>query len=178
MSTSEYQIHTLSNGIRLVHKSVTSPVSHIGLFINTGSRDELPGEHGLAHLIEHMLFKGTTRRKAYFILSRMEDVGGELNAYTTKEETCIHGTFFSQYYARALELISDIAFNSSFPDRELKKEKEIILDEINSYKDSPSELIFDEFEELLYDGNPIARNILGDSEKTEEIPGYPHPAVH
>jgi predicted Zn-dependent peptidase len=171
MSTSEYQIHTLSNGIRLVHKSVTSPVSHIGLFINTGSRDELPGEHGLAHLIEHMLFKGTTRRKAYFILSRMEDVGGELNAYTTKEETCIHGTFFSQYYARALELISDIAFNSSFPDRELKKEKEIILDEINSYKDSPSDLIFDEFEELLYDGNPIARNILGDSKKLKVYQG-------
>ncbi len=171
MSTSEYQIHTLSNGIRLVHKSVSSPVSHIGLFINTGSRDELPGEHGLAHLIEHMLFKGTIRRKTYYILSRMEDVGGELNAYTTKEETCIHGTFFNQYYARALELISDIAFNSSFPESELKKEKEIILDEINSYKDSPSDLIFDEFEELLYDGNPIARNILGDSKKLKGYKG-------
>jgi predicted Zn-dependent peptidase len=151
-----------------VHKSVNSPVSHIGLFINTGSRDELPGEHGLAHLIEHMLFKGTSHRKAYYILSRMEDVGGELNAYTTKEETCIHGTFFNQHYKRALELISDIAFNSSFPDAELQKEKEIILDEINSYKDSPSELIFDEFEELLYDGNPIARNILGNEEQLKE----------
>jgi predicted Zn-dependent peptidase len=167
----EYQIHTLPNGIRLVHKSVRSPVSHIGLFINTGSRDELPDEHGLAHLIEHMLFKGTGRRKAYYILSRMEDVGGELNAYTTKEETCIHGTFFSQYYARALELISDIAFNSSFPERELKKEKEIILDEINSYKDSPSDLIFDEFEELLYDGNPIARNILGNAKRLKAYQG-------
>ncbi len=101
----------------------------------------------------------------------MEDVGGELNAYTTKEETCIHGTFFNQYYARALELISDIAFNSSFPAGELKKEKEIILDEINSYKDSPSDLIFDEFEELLYDGNPIARNILGDSKKLKGYQG-------
>jgi len=111
-----------------------------------------------------MLFKGTAKRKAYYILSRMEDVGGELNAYTTKEETCIQGTFFNQYYGRALELISDIAFNSSFPANELKKEREIILDEINSYKDSPSELIFDEFEELLFDGNPLARNILG-SEK-------------
>jgi predicted Zn-dependent peptidase len=168
MTAPEYQIHTLSNGIRLVHKSVTSPVSHLGLFINTGSRDELPDEHGLAHLIEHMLFKGTTRRKAYYILSRMEDVGGELNAYTTKEETCIHGTFFNQYYGRALELISDIAFNSSFPAGELRKEKEIILDEINSYKDSPSELIFDEFEELLFDGNPIARNILGTEEQLKE----------
>jgi predicted Zn-dependent peptidase len=129
----------------------------------------MPEEHGMAHLIEHMLFKGTSRRKAYFILSRMEDVGGELNAYTTKEETCIHGTFFNADYGRAMELISDIAFNSVFPDAELKKEKEIILDEINSYKDSPSELIFDEFEELLFDGNPIARNILGEEEKLKNF---------
>jgi len=164
MPKAEFQIHTLSNGIRLVHRSVRSPVAHLGLFINTGSRDELSDEHGLAHLIEHMLFKGTARRKAYYIISRMEDVGGELNAYTTKEETCIHATFFSNYYLRALELISDIAFHSSFPVNELKKEREIILDEINSYRDSPSELIFDEFEELLFDGNPLARNILGSEE--------------
>jgi predicted Zn-dependent peptidase len=164
MSEQEYYIHTLSNGIRLIHRPVNSPVAHLGLFINTGSRDEHDDEHGLAHLIEHMLFKGTAKRKAYYILSRMEDVGGELNAYTTKEETCIQGTFFNEYYARALELISDIAFNSSFPANELKKEREIILDEINSYKDSPSELIYDEFEELLFDGNPLARNILGNEE--------------
>ena len=179
MSAPEYHIHTLSNGIRLVHRSVNSPVSHLGLFINTGSRDEFPDEHGLAHLIEHMLFKGTARRKAYYILSRMEDVGGELNAYTTKEETCIHGTFFNQYYDRAFELISDIAFNSSYPASEIRKEKEIILDEINSYKDSPSELIFDEFEELLFDGNPIARNILGSEERLKaymeaDIRGFIH----
>ena len=149
MPKTEYQIHTLPNGIRLIHRPVNSPVAHLGLFINTGSRDEQADEHGMAHLIEHMLFKGTAKRKAYYILSRMEDVGGELNAYTTKEETCIHGTFFNEYYARALDLISDIAFNSSFPANELKKEREIILDEINSYKDSPSELIFDEFEELV-----------------------------
>jgi predicted Zn-dependent peptidase len=164
MPKSEYHIHTLSNGLRLVHRPVNSPVAHLGLIINTGSRDEHDDEHGLAHLIEHMLFKGTARRKAYYILSRMEDVGGELNAYTTKEETCIHGTFFNQYYARAMELISDIGFHSSFPESEIRKEREIILDEINSYKDSPSELIFDEFEELLFDGNPLARNILGNEE--------------
>jgi predicted Zn-dependent peptidase len=164
MAEPGYSIHTLSNGIRLVHRQVESPVAHLGLFINAGSRDEALNEHGLAHLIEHMLFKGTEKRKAYYILGRMEDVGGELNAYTTKEETCIHGTFFNQYYGRAFELISDIAFNSTFPANELKKEKEIILDEINSYKDSPSELIFDEFEEMLYDGNPLARNILGSEE--------------
>ncbi len=161
MQENEYQIHTLHNGIRLIHRMVNSPVSHLGLFINAGSRDEGLDEHGIAHLIEHMLFKGTARRKAYYILSRMEDVGGEINAYTTKEETCIHATFFNEYYNRALDLISDIAFNSSFPIHELKKEKEIILDEINSYKDSPSELIFDEFEELLFKGNPLGRNILG-----------------
>jgi predicted Zn-dependent peptidase len=164
MQNKEYFIHTLSNGIRLIHRPVNSPVSHLGLLINTGSRDELYNEHGIAHLIEHMLFKGTARRKPFYILSRMEDVGGELNAYTTKEETCIHATFFKEYYARALDLISDIAFNSSFPEKELKKEKEIIFDEINSYKDSPSDLIFDEFEEIVFDGNPLARNILG-SEK-------------
>jgi predicted Zn-dependent peptidase len=164
MSTIAYHIHILPNGIRLIHKRINSPVAHLGLFINTGSRDELLEEHGLAHLIEHMLFKGTFKRKAYYILSRMEDVGGEINAYTTKEETCIHATFFNHYYGRALELISDIAYNSAFPGNELKKEREIILDEINSYKDSPSDLIFDEFEELLYDGNPLARNILGSEE--------------
>jgi len=165
----EFLTHTLSNGIRLVHKHSDSDVAHVGLFINTGSRDELEHEHGLAHLIEHMLFKGTKRRRAYHILSRMEDVGGELNAYTTKEETCIHATFFSKHYSRALELISDIAFGSVFPLFELKKEKEIILDEINSYKDSPSELIFDEFEELLFDGNPLARNILGNEKMIRQF---------
>ncbi len=169
MPTDEYFIHTLDNGIRLIHKHTNSRVAHLGLFINTGSRDENENEHGIAHLIEHMLFKGTRRRKAYYILSRMEDVGGELNAYTTKEETCIHSTFFNEYYARALDLISDIAFNSSFPPGELRKEKEIIYDEINSYKDSPSELIFDEFEELLFDGNPIGRNILGSVSALEKI---------
>jgi predicted Zn-dependent peptidase len=169
MQKKEYFIHQLHNGIRLIHRPVVSPVSHLGLLINTGSRDELTAEHGIAHLIEHMLFKGTAKRNAYYILSRLEDVGGELNAYTTKEETCIHATFFNQYYARALDLISDIAFNSSFPDREIKKEKEIILDEINSYKDSPSELIFDEFEELLYEGNPLGRNILGSADKLKAL---------
>jgi predicted Zn-dependent peptidase len=157
--------HVLSNGIRLIHYHTESPVAHCGLMINTGSRDELPEEHGVAHLIEHMLFKGTQKRTSFNILSRMEDVGGEINAYTTKEETCIHSSFFSQYHERALEFISDIAFNSSFPGKEMNKEKEIIFDEINSYKDSPSELIFDEFEEQIFDGNPVGRNILGEENK-------------
>lgn len=157
----EFQTHRLKNGIQLIHKQVDSPVAHCGLIMNTGSRDEEESEHGITHLIEHLIFKGTKKRKAYHILSRMDDVGGELNAYTTKEETCIHTSFFNNYYARAFELIRDIAFNSVFPPKEIIKEKEVIIDEINSYKDSPFELIFDDFEELIFDGNPIGRNILG-----------------
>lgn len=157
----EFQTHTLSNGIRLIHKQIDSPVAHCGLIMNTGSRDEEEHEHGITHLIEHLIFKGTKKRKAFHILSRMDDVGGELNAYTTKEETCIHTSFFNNYYTRAFELIRDIAFDSVFPQKEIIKEKEVVIDEINSYKDSPFELIFDDFEELIFDGNPVARNILG-----------------
>lgn len=157
----EYITHTLQNGIRLIHKQVKSPIAHCGVMINTGSRDEADNEHGYAHFIEHVLFKGTKRRKAYHILSRLDDVGGDLNAYTTKEETCVHASFFKEDYARAFDLMGDIVFNSTFPQKEIDKEKEVIIDEINSYKDSPSELIFDEFEGLVFKGNPIARPILG-----------------
>ncbi|MFC2086716.1 M16 family metallopeptidase [Bacteroidota bacterium] len=157
----EYTKHQLSNGIQLVHKHTDSKVAHLGVFINAGSRDEFEEEHGLAHFIEHLLFKGTSKRRAYHIISRLEDVGGEINAYTTKEETCIYASFLKEDYNRALELMSDILFNSSFPEKEIKKEKAVILDEINSYKDSPSELIFDEFEELVFNHAPIGRNILG-----------------
>lgn len=129
--------------------------------INAGTRDELESEHGIAHFIEHVIFKGTKRRKAYHIMSRLEDVGGELNAYTSKEETVVHATFLKEDFHRAVELLFDIMFHSSFPEKELKKEKEVILDEINSYKDSPSELIFDDFEELVYPNHPFGRNILG-----------------
>jgi predicted Zn-dependent peptidase len=151
----------LKNGIRIVHQEVNSPVSHFGVLINTGSRDEAENEQGIAHFIEHVIFKGTKNRKAFHILNRIEDVGGELNAYTTKEETAVYATFLSEYYQRSVELISDILFNSVFPAKELEREKEVVFEEINSYKDSPSELIFDEFEEILFDGHPIARNILG-----------------
>jgi predicted Zn-dependent peptidase len=165
----EFQTHCLPNGIRLIHKQVDSPVAHCGLTINTGSRDESELEHGLTHLIEHLIFKGTKKRKAYHILSRMEDIGGELNAYTAKEETCIHTTFFNNYYARAFELIQDITFNSIFPEKEILKEKEVVIDEINSYKDSPFELIFDDFEEQIFHGHPMARNILGTEESLYKI---------
>lgn len=154
-------IHTLPNGIRLVHAPVSGMVAHCGLIINAGSRDELEGEHGIAHFIEHMLFKGTRKRKSYHILSRLEDVGGELNAYTTKEDTAIYASFLRDDYERATELIADITFNSIYPEKEIKKEKDVVIEEINSYLDTPAELIFDDFEEQIFDGLPLGRSILG-----------------
>ncbi|MBN2213348.1 MAG: insulinase family protein [Bacteroidales bacterium] len=165
----EFEVYTFQNGIRLVHKRVDSPVAHCGVIIETGSRDEKDNEHGMAHLIEHLLFKGTSKRRAYHILSRMEDVGSEINAYTTKEETCIYSTFFKDYYRRALELMSDVIFNSVYPDREIEKEKDVIIDEINSCKDSPYDLIFDEFEELAFDGNSIGHSILGEEKSLKSF---------
>ena len=158
------QTFVLKNGIRIIHQEAKSPVSHFGVLINTGSRDEEAEEQGIAHFIEHVIFKGTQSRRAFHILNRIEDVGGELNAYTTKEETAVFSTFLSQYYQRSMELISDILINSTFPAKELEREKEVIIEEINSYKDNPSELIFDEFEEILFNDHAIARNILGTSE--------------
>jgi predicted Zn-dependent peptidase len=162
-------LHTLDNGIRLVHHRIPGMVAHCGIIINTGSRDETEKEHGIAHFIEHMLFKGTAKRKAYHILSRLEDVGGELNAYTTKEETAIHASFLKDDYERTIELISDITFNSVFPDKEIEKEKDVVIEEINSYLDNPSELIFDDFEELIFAGQPIGRNILGSPESVKSF---------
>lgn len=163
----EILLHTLDNGIRLVHHRIPGLVAHCGIVINTGSRDETPEEHGMAHFIEHMLFKGTRKRKAYHILSRLEDVGGELNAYTTKEETAVHASFLKDDYARAIEIISDITFNSVFPSKEIVKEKDVVIEEINSYLDNPAELIFDDFEEQVFAGQPIGRNILGTPESVK-----------
>ena len=138
-----------------------SHVAHLGFMVHTGSRDEMADEHGMAHFIEHIIFKGTRKRKSFHILSRLEDVGGELNAYTTKEETCIYSAFLKQDFKRAVELIHDICFNPTFPEKEIMREKNVILDEILSYYDNPSELIFDEFEDLVFKGHPIGRGILG-----------------
>jgi predicted Zn-dependent peptidase len=165
----DIQFHTLDNGIRLVHHRIPGLVAHCGLIIDTGSCDETEEEHGIAHFIEHMLFKGTKKRKAYHILSYLEDVGGELNAYTTKEETAIHASFLKEDYSRAVELISDIAFNSVFPEKEIEKEKDVVIEEINSYLDNPSELIFDDFEELVFRNQPIGRNILGSPESVKSF---------
>ncbi len=156
-----YQTHILKNGLKIIHQQAVSRAAWCGLIIGVGSRDEREGEEGIAHFIEHVIFKGTERRKAFHILSRIEDVGGELNAYTTKEDTCIYASFLKEDYERALELFADIVFHSVFPAKEIEKEKEVVIDEINSYKDSPGELIYDDFEELIYDGYAIGRNILG-----------------
>ncbi|MBN2862328.1 MAG: insulinase family protein [Bacteroidales bacterium] len=161
--------HTLSNGIRLVHHRTNGIVAHCGLIINTGSRDENAGQHGMAHFIEHMLFKGTRNRKPYHIFSRLDDAGGELNAYTTKEETAVYASVLKDDFEKAADLISDIAFNSIFPEKEIGKEKEVIIEEINSFLDNPAELIFDEFEEMIFPGQPIGRNILGTPETVKSF---------
>ena len=136
MVNTDFLTHTLKNGIRVIHKNTNSPVAHLGVLINAGSRDENENEHGLAHFIEHSIFKGTKKRRAFHILSRIEGVGGELNAYTTKEETVLYSTFLNEYYERAIELLGDILLNSVYPKKEMEREKEVIFEEINSYKDS------------------------------------------
>lgn len=159
-----YKVHKLNNGIRVVHIPSSSIVCYCGLIINTGSRDEYEDEHGMAHFIEHTIFKGTAKRRALHILNRMDEVGGELNAYTTKEETTIHASFLVRDFERAIELITDMVFGSVFPEKELEKEKIVIADEIASYKDTPSESIFDEFEEQLFASPSLGHNILGSVE--------------
>lgn len=159
-----YQSHLLSNGIRLVHKPDDSPVAYCGIAINTGTRDEAENELGMAHFIEHMLFKGTKKRKAWHIINCLENVGGELNAYTGKEETFVYATVLTEDFERAMELTADIVFNTTFPKNEITREVAIILDEIQLYKDSPSELIYDEFEELVFANHPMGNNILGNEQ--------------
>jgi predicted Zn-dependent peptidase len=165
----KYFTHKLTNGLKLIHLPVESEVAHCGLIINAGSRDEQEDEQGIAHFIEHLMFKGTKKRKAFHILSRMDDVGGEINAYTSKEETCIHTSFIRNEYERSLELIADITFNSIFPGHEINKEKNVILDEINSYLDNPSESIYDDFEELIFKNQPLGKNILGNPESLKRF---------
>ncbi len=156
-----YQFHEFSNGIRLVHRQTGSPVSHFGMVVNAGSRDEMPHEQGLAHFIEHMIFKGTHKRNTYQVINRLENVGADMNAFTTKEETTVYASFLTTHYQRVIELLSDILFNSVFPEKEMLKEKAVVIDEINSYKDNPSEWIHDEFDELMFPGHPLSKNILG-----------------
>lgn len=159
-----YYTHTLQNGLRIVHKPLETNVSYCGFIVNAGTRDEEKDEYGMAHFVEHMLFKGTKKRRSYHIINRMENVGGELNAYTNKEETVIYSAFLEEHFQRAFELMSDITFHSEFPQYEIDKEVEVIIDEIHSYEDSPSELIYDEFENLMFSGSQLGHNILGEPE--------------
>lgn len=156
-----HQTHTLPNGLRIIQASSPTGVAYCGYAVDAGTRDEQDDEQGMAHFVEHLIFKGTRKRKAWHILNRMERVGGDLNAYTNKEETVVYSTFLKEHFARAAELLTDIVFGSTFPQAEIEKEVEVIIDEIQSYEDSPSELIFDDFEELIFPDHPLGRNILG-----------------
>ncbi|HZK03845.1 MAG TPA: pitrilysin family protein [Bacteroidaceae bacterium] len=157
-------IQTLSNGLRVIYLPSPTNVVYCGIAINVGTREELPNELGMAHFIEHMAFKGTKKRRAWHILNRMELVGGELNAFTTKENTIFYTSSLNRDFERAVELLSDIVFNGTFPQSEIEKEVSVILDEIKSYEDNPAELIFDEFESLLFQNDSLGNSILGSAE--------------
>ena len=157
----QYNEYTLPNGLRIIHEPTLSKVSYCGFAIDAGTRDEAENEQGMAHFVEHLIFKGTEKRKAWHILNRMENVGGDLNAYTNKEETVVYAAFLTEHLERALELLGDIVFHSTFPQHEIEKETEVIIDEIQSCEDNPSELIFDDFEDMIFRNHPLGRNILG-----------------
>lgn len=159
-----YNTHTLSNGLRIIHAQNASAVAYCGYAIDAGTRDEAEHEQGMAHFVEHLIFKGTQKRHSWHILNRMEHVGGDLNAFTNKEETVVYSAFLVEHFPRAVELLTDIVFHSTFPQTEIDKEVEVIIDEIQSYEDTPSELIFDDFEELVFPNHPLGRNILGKPE--------------
>ena len=169
-----YNEYTLPNGLRIIHEPTLSKVAYCGFAIDAGTRDEAEHEQGMAHFVEHLIFKGTEKRKAWHILNRMENVGGDLNAYTNKEETVVYSAFLTEHLERALELLGDIVFHSTFPQHEIEKETEVIIDEIQSYEDTPSELIFDDFEDMIFRNHPLGRNILGKPEllrsfRTEDV---------
>ena len=165
----KYNTHTLDNGLRIIHLPSDSKVVYCGYQINAGTRDEEPGEEGLAHFCEHVTFKGTERRKAWHILNCLESVGGDLNAYTNKEGTVYYSAILKEHIARAVDLLSDIVFHSVYPQAEIDKEVEVICDEIESYNDSPAELIYDEFENILFKDSSLGHNILGTAEQVRSF---------
>ncbi len=165
----KYNTYTLDNELRIIHLPSDSKVVYCGYQINAGARDEEPGEEGLAHFCEHVTFKGTERRKAWHILNCLESVGGDLNAYTNKEGTVYYAAILKEHIARAVDLLSDIVFHSTYPQQEIDKEVEVICDEIESYNDSPTELIYDEFENILFKGNSLGHNILGTAEQVRQF---------
>lgn len=163
-----YQLKELANGIRIVHQQVThTRLIHCGFILNIGSRDEDKEQEGLAHFWEHMAFKGTQKRKNFHIINRLESLGGELNAYTTKEKVCFYASVLKDHYAKAAELLFDITFNSTFPEKQIEKERQVILEEMAMYRDAPDDSIQDELDELVFENHALGRNILG----TEETVG-------
>lgn len=170
----DYDIHTLPNGIRIIHKQVTNTkISHCGFILDIGSRDEAPHQLGMAHFWEHLAFKGTEKRKAYHILTRLDAVGGDLNAYTTKEKICFHASVLEEHFEKALDLLTDITFHSIFPEKEIQKEKRVILEEMSMYLDDPADAILDHFDEMIYVNHPLGMNILGTTESVSSF-NRPH----
>ena len=161
----DYELYTLPNGIRIVHKQIPhTQIAHCGIMLDIGSRDEHPHQQGLAHFWEHMAFKGTKKRKSYHIINRLETVGGELNAYTTKEKVCFHASILGLHFEKATELLADIAFHSIFPEKQIERERGVILEEMAMYYDSPEDAIQDDFDQLIFQQHPLGSNILGTTE--------------
>ncbi len=166
----EYELYTLPNGIRIAHKQILhTQIAHCGIMLDIGSRDELPEQQGLAHFWEHMAFKGTEKRKSHHIINRLETVGGELNAYTTKEKVCFHASLLGMHFEKATELLADIAFHSVFPEKQIEKERGVILEEMAMYYDSPEDAIQDDFDELVFQNHPLGGNILGTPETVKRF---------
>lgn len=168
--TDEYQVHTMSNGIRVAYRHVGhTQIAHCGIMLDIGSRDELVGQEGLAHFWEHMAFKGTERRKSHHIINRLETVGGELNAYTTKEKVCFHASILEMHFERAIDVLADITFHSIFPEKQLELERNVILEEMSMYYDSPEDAIQDDFDEMLFPYHSLGNNILGTTESVKSF---------
>lgn len=166
----DYEMYTLPNGIRLVHKQIPhTQIAHCGIMLDIGSRDEQPHQQGLAHFWEHMAFKGTEKRKSYHIITRLETVGGELNAYTTKEKVCFHASVLGVHFEKATELLADIAFHSIFPEKQIERERGVILEEMAMYYDSPEDAIQDDFDQLVFPNHPLGSNILGTPETVQSF---------
>ena len=165
----KYNTYTLSNGLRVIHLPSASPVVYCGYEIAAGTRDEEPGEEGLAHFVEHVTFKGTARRSSLQILNTLERVGGDLNAFTQKEDTVYYAAILKEHLPKAVDVLTDIVFHSTYPQCEIDKEVEVICDEIESYNDSPAELIYDDFENILFEGHPLGHNILGNAERVRKF---------
>ena len=168
----DYEVYTLPNGIRIAHKQIPhTQIAHCGIMLDIGSRDEQPHQQGLAHFWEHMAFKGTEKRKSYHIITRLETVGGELNAYTTKEKVCFHASVLDAHFEKATELLADITFHSIFPEKQIERERGVILEEMAMYYDSPEDAIQDDFDELVFPNHALGGNILGTIETVGSFTG-------